>query len=656
MATNPRATTQVSETAGALAGGLDTVCVIAPCAVNADVTPRQFGSAAAVYAQHGYSDGVGYAALHALKTRKPFIFVGIPIATAGVVGREDVSGNTGTSATTVTPGPGGVLGEHDGVWVVEKGGTIGTDQIKLKFSGDGGVTFKNVRLGTGNSYADPYLGITTSFGAGTLVTGDTIHTWHGSAPRGDAAGWQAAREALAAQQRGFRSILLIGDLQNSTEADAFLDQIEAYETANQRFIYGRAGLVDRLPLALLSHTSVSRILGSTALTFAEVGATGDTITRNAGSWIADGFSNGDWIRVTGSVSNNVSGRVVTVTALVLTLDTTDLVAEGPISSNVVSITSEPTITFAEVGATGDTITRSRGSWLDDGFRAGDLITVSGTASNNFANALVTGVTASVLTLDTQDLVAEEIGADDIVVTAGQTKAAWMAALDAAFASIDDRFRGSFSAGRGRESCPFTGWKLRRPPAWAASLREYQHDLHVATWRKEDGATGFDLFDTDQVLVEWDDRVDGDAGTAARFTTFRTWANGPRGAFIAQDLTRASDGTLLSHTHNVAVVNLACTTVQLATENVIGRSLVLNDDGTATTDSLKTIESEVNAALELALLQNRGEGPRASKAVWTASTDDILNVAEALLTGVLDLNLNGTIHSVTTQVRVRSGGQ
>jgi len=91
--------------------------------------------------------------------------------------------------------------------------------------------------------------------------------------------------------------------------------------------------------------------------------------------------------------------------------------------------------------------------------------------------------------------------------------------------------------------------------------------------------------------------------------------------------------------------------------VIGRSLILDDEGHATPDSLKTIESEVNSALELGLLQNaRGEGPRASKATWTAASDDVLNVPEAVLNGVLELVLNGTIHTVNTVVSVRSGGQ
>jgi hypothetical protein len=162
-------------------------------------------------------------------------------------------------------------------------------------------------------------------------------------------------------------------------------------------------------------------------------------------------------------------------------------------------------------------------------------------------------------------------------------------------------------------------------------------------------------DADGTLVEWDDRVDGGAGSAARFTTLRSYANGPVGAFITQSLTRASDASLLSRTHNVAVVNLAQQVCQTETENWLGASLVLTAEGTATAESLSTIKAAVNRALELALLTNRGEGPRASSAVWEPSADDVLNVAEPTLTGVLNLQLNGTLHSIVTSVRVLSGG-
>jgi hypothetical protein len=519
---------------------------------------------------------------------------------------------------------------------------------------DGGRSFKKVRLGIASSYAIPFFGVTVSFGAGTLVTGDTIHTWFGSAPKTDAASLTAARTALAAQQRGFRSMLLIGDLANSSEAASFRDELNAYETQNERFVFGRASVRERLPLATMSQPRVT-MTGSPSLTFAEVGATGDTITRASGSWLADGFVVGDAITVTGTASNNVSNAVIaSLTATVITLGTDDLNPE--VTSNAV-VSALPGLTFAEVGATGDTITRTRGSWITDGFRVGDKIKVTGTASNNItAGQGLAAVTATTLTLGNDDLNPEVKGSFGVSVTTGQTKAEWMADIDSSFALIDAQKRIDLSAGRGRVLSPFTSWQLRRPAGWAASLREYQHDLHIATWRKDDGPTGFDLYDLNGALVEWDDRADGSAGSVARFTTMRSWANGPNGAFVALSLTRESDGSLLSLTHNMAVVNLACTTVQLNTEKVIGRSLLLNDNGTATTDSLTTIESEVNAALELALLQNRGEGPRASKAVWTASKNDILNVPEALLTGVLDLNLNGTVHSVRTAVRVRSGGQ
>jgi hypothetical protein len=654
MATVPSATTNVVDTAGAVAGGLDTICVFAPVPSSADMVPRLFGSWDAIYAMHGYSEGAEYSALHAERTKKPILFCGLPIDAPGVLGREDTSGNTGSSVTTLAAGSSGVLAEHDGVLMCLNTSTvvIGTDQVLLGLSMDGGRTFKRVRLGTNTSYAIPYYGVTVSFSGGNLKAGEVLHTWHGTAPKSATADWATARANLAAQMKSFRSIMLIGDLASDTEAAAFVAQLNAYRTANERFVYGRASVYDRTPLAALSSTTV-KMTGTATLTFAENTPLGDTVTRSAGSFVSDGFTAGQILTVgTGSPLNagTKAHAIATVTDLAITLDVLDdFAVEGPISG--VTLVGEQALSFA---ASTDVVTRSAGSWLDDGFRLGDSITITGTVSNN-GTFTVAGVTA--LALDLGDGLANEvIGATVPTIVAGQTKAAWMAEIDAEFATIDAEFRIDMSAGRGRVYSPITGWYVRRPAAWAASIREYAHDLHVATWRKSDGPMGFDLNDEDGNLEEWDDRVDGGAASAARFTSFRTWANGPAGAFLTLSLTRGTEGSLLSLTHNVAVVNLACTVNQLNTENVVGRSLVLNDDGTATGDSLSTIESEVNAALELALLQNRGEGPRCSKAVWTASKDDILNVPEAELTGVLELNLNGTIHKVSTNVRVISGGQ
>jgi hypothetical protein len=653
MATVPHASVTVDPTSGAPGGGDDVICILSPCVSLADFKARRYGSAAAIVADHGYCEGAEYAAMHIAQTGLPVLFAGMPIGTAGAVSRFSQHENTGTSVVSVAAGSDGVLAEHDGVVEVVAGGTIGTSQIKLNLSLDGGRSFQPIRLGTANSYVLPNVGVTVSFGAGTLVTGDTIASWFGSAPKITTADLASVRAQWAGSLDTFRSALLCSELPDSSAASSFITQLNAYATENDRHIYARGHVPDRLPQAAMSKP-VARMTGAPALTFAEVGATGDTITRAAGSWLADGFVVGDTIVITGSGSNNITAVIASLSATVITLGSEDLVAEV---TSAASIVGYVTLTFAEVGGTGDTLTRSRGSFLVDGFRVGDTVTVAGSVSNNVSGA-VTGVTATVLTFGSTDLAAESLGASaNVTVTTNLSKSAWMSAQDAAFASIDDEPRLDLSAGRSSEPSPYSGWLRRVPASWLASAREYQHDLHIPTWRKDLGPAGVGggLFDSNGDLVEWDDRVDGGAGSAARFTTLRTWANGPRGTFVTLSLTRAGDGKIESLTHNQAVINAGCNTVQLATENVIGRTLQLNSDGTATKESLNVIQGEVNAQLDAALLASRGEGPRASSAVWTPAADDLYNVAEPVMNGVLRLLLNGTVHSVATRVRVQTNG-
>lgn len=651
MADLPSANTTLSDTAGAKAAGLNYLVVLACVATGADITPRVFQNSDAIIEQHGYAQGVDYCSMHFAETKKPIIFVGLPIVTVGVIGRKNASGNTGTSVITLTEGPAGTLDETDGVLTVIAGGTIGTDQIMLGLSLDGGRTTKRVRLGTGNSYTIPHVGVVISFAAGTLVTGDTAITWHTTAPRWDQAGLAAARTALAAQQKLARKWLVIGDLTTLQDATDVYTEVSGYETSNERFTVARASLRDRLPYAEMSQVQV-RMTGAPSLTFAEVGGTGDTITRATGSWVTDGFAVGQAIDVSGTASNNFTDAKITgVSATVLTLDTQDLAAEV---TALATVTGSAGLTFAEVGGTGDTLTRAGGgSWLGDGFRVGDKVVITGTASNNVtATVGLTAVSATVLTFDTTDLAAEFIGSYGVSITAGETKAAHVATMDALVASIDDMPRINLSHGRGRKTSPVLGYAFRRPSAWAATVREFQHDVHIATYQKDLGPlVGWDLNDEDGNLVEHDERVDGGA-LAARFTCFRTWANGPGGTFIALDLTRATDNATLSRSQNMDVANVACTTVQAATEQAIGQSLILNDDGTATPESLNTISSRVNSAVEEALLQDKGEGPRASSAVWTPATDDDLSDLPATLNGVLALNLRGTIERINTVIRVQ----
>jgi len=665
MASLPSATTRLQDESGGLATGTDLLTVIAPVPTNDDITPRLYSNSQDLYDYHGYCPGLDFMAMYVQAVGKPIQFVGLPIDTLGAVSRSDGSGNTGTCVVTCAAGGSGALEETDGILKVDTGGggTIGTDQIKLLLSLDGGRTYKKVRLGTASSYAIPYVGLTLSFAAGTLVAGDTVLTWHSSAPLAAGSDITSAKTALAAQQKVARQWLLIGDLSVAGDATEIKAAIDDYETSDERYALCKCQLRDALPRAAMSRPTV-RMTGNPNITFAEVGATGDTITRSAGSFVTDGFTAGMILTIAGSSNNNgtLAAGVDTVTALVITLDTDDLVDEGPVAD--VTITGTPSITFAEVGATGDTITRSSGSWLTDGFRAADNITIDGTASNDgTTTAGIDTVTALVITLDTDDLAAEVIGASAITITTGETHAQAIATLDAAFASVTSDPRIDLGYGRGAMLSPVTGWKFRRPVQWLDTILSYIRDIALTTWWKDLGPVssrvpaGYDLLDADGEPYEHDERVTAGA-LAAGFTCQRTWGNGPVGAFIAQSLTRAGDASILSMTHNAHVTNLAQTVCQKTTENFAGATLILEPADEAgkryaTAASLKQFESKVNGELARYLLGNLGgDGPRASSATWTAATDDDLGVADAILHGTLELNLNGTIVHIATNVTVK----
>lgn len=558
----PSANVSIDDASGRPGAGTDYLVVMSPCTSNADMTPRVFTSTAALLDFHDYCQGVDYAALHFDETRLPILFLGLPVATAGVVSQQDDSQVDGTSVITVTGTP---MDECDLELVITRGGTVQTGSILFDLSLDGGRTFKSIKLGTANSYVVPYIGITLAFGAGTLLL-DDVYTCRTSAPKPSQASIQAAREALAGQLKSERDWLCCWQADTNTEADNVLAEVNSYETANERF------KLARLPV------------------------------RDASA---------------GGKKSNVG-----------------------------------TTTFAEVGISGDTITRSAGSWIEDGFRVGDVLTSAGTVSNNWADGDITGVTATVLTLGNRDVVAEVLAAGvGTFTSAAEADAAWVSDIEGEFEDIADEPRLALGAGRARKLSRIHGWRLRRPFPWAASIRSYQHDVQIPAMRKADGPlSGWDLEDEDGNVIEHDERLNGGL-LEGGFGCFRTWANGPNGTFVALDLTRALPESLLSRVHNMAVVNVAQAVCQGATEALVGEVLVKQADGTATDSSLSTLESKVNAALVVALLQPGREGARASSAIWTASRTDDISVPGATLTGVLELVLNGTIEHVETTVRV-----
>jgi len=654
----PSASTSVDAQANAAGAGDGYVAVITPVKTLDDGVPRLYASGKAALAAHGYSPGIAYGALHATRTKRPFLVVPIPIATAGASSAVADHSATGTSTVTISDGADGTLETCRAIMIVSTGGTRGTAGIVLLLSLDGGATFKTIRLGTATTYAVPDLGFTINFGAGTLVAGD-YYTWTTTAPLWDSTGLALARTGLAAKQYPVRTWFVDGVL-DATAAGLVATQAANYASSNNRFVMARGTTYDK-PLGVLAQTR-NWMSGSPTVTFAEVGGTGDTITRSAGSFASDGFTSGDTIVVAGAVAaggaNNVTGVPATIAALVLTMNATDLENEGPISG--VTIYATPTLTFGDNGASPDTITRNRGSWIDEGFAVGDSFTIAGTSSND-GTYTITALTATVLSVATGSFAAEVIGAYGVTLAADEaTWALEAAAQSAAFAAVNSTDgRLSLGFGRRRIACPLTSWAFRRSPAWAASLQEYRRDLdiHNATWWRKlgplDGWFTIAANSTRHVSadVEHDERTDGGA-LAGRFTCFATLDNST-GIYIAKDLTRASDDSTLLLPNNAQIVNVVCTIVQAETTRIIGGSAILNTDGTIDPIQAVDIEEAVNGALKRSLLKQHvaGRGPRVSAVRWTASRDDDLRGAGATMTGVCELNLRGTISSVSTSVKV-----
>jgi hypothetical protein len=645
MATLPNATLTVNEQAGGFGSGGEYICVVAPVAQNADFVPRIFASTTGLLQEYGYTPGIDYAAMHFDETGLPVIFVGVPIATAGVVVMQDQSGVTGTAQVTVAVGANGSMDKVLGVVTVTQGGTVDTNTILLNLSCDGGQSVQPVRLGTGTSYVIPNFGLTLTFGGGTLNVGDTFK-FSTSGPMWGSTAMQSVLASMQAQQQATRSWMIDGGLSSATVAGDVLTAVDTYQTQSNRYTFARGHTSDFLPLPKSSRLA-RQMTGAPALTFA---AAGHTITRTTGSWITDGFVTGDVVTIAGSTVNNGSLGACTVTSGTILTFATGVVNESDTAGSTTTVTSSPSMTFA---ASGQTLTRSSGSWITEGFVTGQTVQVTGaTASNNNVLAVATVTSATVLTFPSgTGLTSEGPDASSAVyVAVVQTFAGDVAAQTTALSTVNGP-RLDVSYGHGVKQSPVTGWSMRRPACWAASIREYQHDVEIATYRKSDGPLdGWTITDDNGNAVEYDERVDGGA-LAGRFTCFRSFENGPTGTFVALSLTRDTDGSILSRTQNETVTNLASTICQSATEAAIGQTLVLNSDGTGTNDSLSRIEKQVNKALQVGLLQQFAEGPRCSNAVWAASRTDILSTVGATLNGTLSLNINGTIESIATQANV-----
>ncbi|MBT7082342.1 MAG: hypothetical protein HN929_12930, partial [Chloroflexi bacterium] len=120
----------------------------------------------------------------------------------------------------------------------------------------------------------------------------------------------------------------------------------------------------------------------------------DSISRRDGNWNVDGLTAGQLVNVSGSTSNNGTYRIDSVSAngQTLYLAGADFIAEPSVTGVIVTGYEEsnsilPTFSFEHIDDgtnITDTIVRNDGGhWADDdGFSAGQLVSVSGSTSND----------------------------------------------------------------------------------------------------------------------------------------------------------------------------------------------------------------------------------------------------------------------------------
>ncbi|MDQ1316369.1 MAG: hypothetical protein QG588_16 [Candidatus Poribacteria bacterium] len=209
----------------------------------------------------------------------------------------------------------------------------------------------------------------------------------------------------------------------------------------------------------------------------------DTYTDSNNGFVTAGFVDGDVVTVSGFTTsgNNGSKTIATVVAGTMTLSgatLTDEVAGDDVvivknapgtliaackgvtatrTANMVDTTTfkdtigatitANTIAFVEGGASKDTITDSGAGFVAAGFKAGDVIWITGSTDNNKTVTIYSVTTTTITILATDDLAAE-IAGDDVTIRAinnwlkyTPTSKGWTASLDNLWTVTEDALFG-----------------------------------------------------------------------------------------------------------------------------------------------------------------------------------------------------------------------
>lgn len=625
-------------------------------------TPAKFrivNSADEVSSVNGFGEGYEFVANYNEIADGSVLFASLDTATAGAISNVDNTQVKGSSAASFTGTP--YDDEQLQVKVADDGnqgnGTaVGTAGISIQYSRDGGLTWSRARrLGTATSYAIASVGVTVTFSAGTLKTGD-LASCYCKSPKWDSTALTAAITALLARSDKPRAIMVCGDCPDRTTLQELIAQAAALRAGN-RFTRLFFNLRDYLPKAVFQGSRT--FTASLAAAIVSVNAAGKTYTRTTGSWLDDGFVNGDTVNWAGFVNAGNNGRHV-ITALTATVMT---VAEVLVDEIDVGNTTCSTLGESLVAASATKkYTRTVGSWLTDGFAVGQTATITGfvNAGNNGPH-VITAVTALDLTV-AEVLVDELAPVFGVTASAQELDSTWTAALggvvgDTLATELVDQGVSPYG-GRGRRVSPTDGSNKRRPASWWALMRWMQHDPAVAPYRVSDGPLdggNITIVDANGDPEDHDERTMG--GLLDNRISCLESKDDRTGVFASLALTLDNDNAVLSRVQTAGVSDIISDVVQTATSNKLGSSPQTNKDGTLTEAAARAIEDYVRGEIEKKVLTKGPlDGLPQASSVDSVSISRSVNVLTpgALVPTVTKWTPLGVLEQIENTVQANSG--
>lgn len=314
------------------------------------------------------------------------------------------------------------------------------------------------------------------------------------------------------------------------------------------------------------------------------------------------------------------------------------------------LTGNPTVTFA---AAGRTATRGTGSWINDGFKVGMMMTVD-SALNDWTYEILT-VTATVITLVVGSTLVDEGPVSGVVATGKETHEKYTSLVRAEFDPFVTKRIGTSAAAVRAEtaiSSHVANWKFRRHPSWPAVTRFFQFGPHESLAKVKNGPlpSRYQILNKDGKLEEHDSRAESGLasldGSNGRFITVQTH-DGFGGIYIAVPSLMHDVGSDFTRVHLGAVMDIACTVAQRTLTLELAADVVLGDDGFITEDAANTIERSVNQRLNQSLLSP--PQVKASDAFLVLSRSDQLAVPGTPLTGKLSVIPLGYTEAITIDV-------